>query len=591
MIRSVNSLTLLSALCGTVLVGGVLACGGTLEDTSGNPTGTPTVDSNGDGVPDTMTPTDSNGDGVPDTGMDGNGDGVPDPVVDPTAPVEGVGWSTRLPRLSHRQWENSVRDLLMLPAAPGLSQTFSLDPDDARFDTYSLRLVSANLWSDLQRAAETLAAQVAQDPAALALLRPTAAPDDPTAFVTQFGRRAFRRPLTDAEIASYVDLFAEGPTLIGGDSYASGAELVIQAMLQSTHFLYRPEASTTLDGEKIWLAPYEVATRLSYALWDSMPSDALLDAADAGELNTRDSVLTWARQLLNDPRASSTLESFHTQLLDIEQYGTIAKNEDLFPGFTSELQPILQEEARLFINEVAVTGDGGIARLLTAPVTFVNQDTAPLYGVAGNFGADLQRVDLDPTQRAGFLTHVGFLSKYASQTQSDPILRGVHISLDVMCSALPSPPIVIPQLPAIEPNQTNRQRVEQSTSVAPCNSCHETFINPLGFAFENYDAVGQWRDTDNGQPVDATDTYTIDGAMVSYNSGVELSQLLSQSTSVHRCYARNWLEYVMGRPPTLEENGTLDTLAQVSATQASLKELLANITALETFRARPGDTL
>jgi hypothetical protein len=127
--------------------------------------------------------------------------------------------------------------------------------------------------------------------------------------------------------------------------------------------------------------------------------------------------------------------------------------------------------------------------------------------------------------------------------------------------------------------------------VAPCNTCHETFINPLGFAFEHYDAVGQWRDTDNGQPVDAADTFTIDGAMVSYNGGVELSQLLAQSTAVHRCYARNWLEYVMGRPPTIEEDGTLDALAQVSAGQTSLKELLANITVLETFRARPRDTL
>jgi hypothetical protein len=239
------------------------------------------------------------------------------------------------------------------------------------------------------------------------------------------------------------------------------------------------------------------------------------------------------------------------------------------------------------VREVTAIGGGGIAALLTSPFTFVNETTAPFYGVTGNFGPELQKVDLDPAQRAGFLTHVGFLSKYGSQTQSHPILRGVHISLDFLCSDLPAPPPNIPELPEVDENQTNRQVVEQLTSVSPCSNCHVPIINPLGFAFEHYDAIGQWRDEDNGQPIDATATYMLDGVNVSYDGGVELSQLLAESMTVHRCYSSYWLEYALGRPPVQEEVGSIQNVALVSASSsATLRDLLASITALETFRAR-----
>jgi hypothetical protein len=177
------------------------------------------------------------------------------------------------------------------------------------------------------------------------------------------------------------------------------------------------------------------------------------------------------------------------------------------------------------------------------------------------------------------------------ETPSVPILRGVHISLDVMCSALPAPPNDIPPLPALQDGQTNRQRVEQSTGMQPCASCHETFINPLGFAFESYDAVGQWRDTDNGAAVNTAATFMLDGVAVSYSGAVELSGLLAKSPSVHRCYSKNWLEYVMGRKPAQEENGVLDNVTAASLTADSVGSLVSNITALETFRARPEEVL
>jgi hypothetical protein len=502
--------------------------------------------------------------------------------------IEGIGWTTRYPRLSHAQWENTVRDLLRLDAAPDQASTFSLDPDDVRFDTFAARLVSSNLWLDYQRAAETVAADVARDPVKLAKITPAGA--DATAFVTELGTRAFRRPLTAAEVTVYVGLFNQGQTLLeSADAFASGAEMVIRSLLQSPHFIYRVESSTQATGDKIWLSGYEIASRLSYALWNTMPSDELLTAAGAGQLATAEGVASWSQTMLADPRAAGTLVSFHEQLFAIGEYGTIAKSATLFPTFTLDLAPTLVEEASLFFHEVTVVGNGGIGALLTQPVTFVNDRTAPFYGLSVT-GSGMQRVDLDPSKRAGIFTQLGFLSKYGSQSQSDPILRGVHISLELLCTKLQPPPNGVPPLPPIGEGQTNRERVEVSTSVAPCNGCHEPYINPIGFAFENYDAVGQWRDTDNGQSVNAAATYNLDGVDVTYNNAIELSALLAKSPTVHQCYTNNWLEYAIGRPSAIEEEGVLKTVAEASAAGATMTDLLATLTGLETFRARPQET-
>lgn len=504
--------------------------------------------------------------------------------------IEGIGYGTRYPRLSHQQWENTVRDLLVLDALPGLSTSFALDPDSSRFETFGARTVSSNLWLDYQRAAETVAKDVAQNASKLAKVVSAAALGNPQAFVTELGERAFRRPLTTEEVTEHTQLFSQAATLFqGGDAFANGAELVIRALLQSPHFLYRVESSTAAQDKKIWLNGYEIASRLSYGLWNTMPSAELFAAAKSGELATPAGVTNWTKTMLQSPRAKGPLVGFHEQLFNVVNYGTIAKNAQLFPNFTEDLAPVLRDEARLFFEEIAVTRGSSIKSLLTTPVAFVNDRTAPFYGLSASYGSTLTKADLDPTKRAGVLTQVGFLSKYGSQSQSDPILRGVHISLDIICSALPAPPNDLPPLPALKDGQTNRQRVEELTGKAPCNACHETFINPLGFAFENFDAIGQWRDQDNGQPVNAAATFMLDGKAVSYTGAIELSQLLANSPSVHRCYSEHWLEYVLGRKPSAEEAGVLDKLSVASQADNSMSGLLSSITALETFRARPED--
>jgi hypothetical protein len=527
-------------------------------------------------------------------GSTGEGPGGTTEGQNPTAErVEGIGYSTRFPRLSHSQWENTVRDLLRLSAVPGLSSTFSLDPSGPRFETFGERTISPNLWIDYQRAAEIVAKDVAQDSAKLGRAVSAGALGSARAFVSELGGRAFRRPLVEAEIAGFVALFEQAPALFpSGDAFATGAELVIRALLQSPHFLYRVESSTQADAQnKVWLNDYEIASRLSYAFWNSMPSDELLAAAAAGELRTPDGVAKWSKTMLADARAKEALLSFHEQLFNVDSFGTISKNALLYPTYSDALGPALREEARLFFQDVVVQGGKSIAGLLTTPVTYVNAATAPFYGLSGNFGDQLTRVELDPARRAGFLTHIGFLSRYGSQAQSDPILRGVHVSHDIICAPLPAPPNDVPPLPEQMPGQTNRQRVETVTGVAPCSGCHERFINPLGFAFEHYDAIGQWRDMDNEQPVNAAGSYNLDEQDISFNGAVELSHQLAESPSVHRCYTESWLEFVMGRKPAEEEAHIVDQLASASLSADNVVSLISNLTALDTFRARPKESL
>jgi hypothetical protein len=349
--------------------------------------------------------------------------------------------------------------------------------------------------------------------------------------------------------------------------------------------LYRVESSTDVKDNRVWLNGYEVASRLSYALWNTMPSDELFAAAEKGELADTAGIEKWARTMLDDARAQSILVSFHEQLLRTSNYGTVSKDSKLFPAFTKDLQPILQDEAHRFIDDVMKAG-GGIRDLLTKPVTFVNNRTASYYGLGGTFSAAMQRVDLDPQERAGILTQLGFLSRNGGLVESDPIHRGVTINLNLLCVKIVAPNMV-PPLPVQKPDQTNRELVTSHT--AGCGTgCHDTRINPIGFAFEHYDAIGAWRDLDANKPVDSSATYVMDGKTVTFQNAVELSQLLSKSRQVHECYASSWLEYALGRAVVSSaESQSIKLIADASTTGASAKDLLAKITTLDAFRARP----
>jgi hypothetical protein len=513
--------------------------------------------------------------------------------------VSDPGVSSRFPRLSHAQWESSVRDALRLSTPLGLSSGFVAEPLRGTFDTNgSMLSVSADLFRDYQAAAEALAATVASDPALLAAIAPAgggSTSERAARFVTEFGLRAFRRPLTDPEVARVVALFERGAALINsGDAFADGVELALSYFFQAPHFLYRAELSSALMDGRIALSPYEVAARLSYALTNTMPDDALFAAAEGGALATRDGAREHARRLLSSPAGHATVADFHVQLLNMREYEVIAKDEAEFPQFAEGAAADLTQEAVRFVDDVIFQQDRGLVELLTAPYTFGNARIAALYNVRspvrnGDPSDAFARLELDPSQRAGLLTQIGFLAANGEGATPNIIMRGVHIARKVLCADLPPPPANVPPLPELAPTSTNRQRVEELTKGAPCNACHTTIINPLGFALEELDGVGRHRTQDNGHTIDATGSYVLDGKSVSFDGAVDLVQRIADSQQAHDCYSRHWVEYLYGREVDMAsaaDRGLVEQAGSLSNSDASVGELLVNLIATDAFLTR-----
>ncbi len=530
--------------------------------------------------------------------------GPPDGVTNPPPPGGCVGEacldveevpvpSFRFPRLTHQQWENTVTDLFRMDAAPGLAQDFFPDIEQGTFDTDARRLsVTAGLWGDYQRAAETVAEQVTAAGAMDAWLPaglPASGNERRDAFIADFGLRAYRRPLLADEVARLATLFDQGathyPTL---DPFTAGVRLTLEAMLQSPHFVYRAERSQELVDGLIVLDDYELASKLSYLLWDTMPDDELFDAAAAGGLTDPDALAAHATRMLEDERAHAKIASFHEQLFQMDLWTDTDHTVD---GWRPELAPMMVEESRRFLESVVF--DGGTLRdVLTSNVAFVNEDLAGLYGVSGVTGAEYQRVTLDPTVRSGLLTRLGFLSKYATLTEPDSIHRGVFINNRVLCRNIQAPPSIPDNL--MPTGTTNRERITSITGPGTCaEMCHHTIINPIGFAFEGYDAIGQFRTEDNGQPVDAAATYeTPSSGTLSYDGAIELSDELAGIEETHRCYSTRLLEFEYGRAYATGDSPLVYRAALGSQNdELGLREIIIELVKSRTFRTRAAEEL
>lgn len=517
-----------------------------------------------------------------------------DPNAIPASPPAPELTATpRLARLSRQQWSNSVRRLLRLE---DISEIDSKVSGDAliRFDTEADALfVTEQLRRELADAAEKLADLVVGDPAALARLEAADAPNDldgrARAFVTHFGLRAFRRPLTEAEISTHLALFEQGVTLYPDlDAFDAGAHLVIQAMLQSPHFLYRMELEPgDASGQPVTLNAYEVASKLAFALTNTMPDDELLEAAAAG-FTSREEIAAQATRLIDGPDGVDGIANFNAQVLRLGTYDGIRRDPAIFPDFTPETPAAMKREVLQFL-EWAFTEGHGVKDYYTSSVGFVNSDLATIYGVEGTFSKDtFTQVALDPTQRSGLLTQAGFLASYISGTQPDIIHRGVFIATRLLCLTLPPPAPDAGPLREISPDMTNRERVEATTGKGTCGEgCHSTLLNPLGYGFENYDAIGKYRTTDRGLPVDAAATYTLDGSTQSFVNGVELSHLLADAKQTHTCYTQNLLSYLHGRPVAKEDAAFVDYYGRLSrADQISVRDLVLTIVTSDPFLTR-----
>ncbi len=500
--------------------------------------------------------------------------------------------SSRTPRLSHAEYRNTLSDLLKLPLQQ-ISQLTSFligDPQTSLFANSGELTVTSPLWQDYQRVAEELSSIAVPDTAALAKLAGGSASTG-KAFIEGFGRRAYRRPLTAAEVSAFEQLFAQGPQLIPGTpALVAGARLVVEAVLQSPHFLYRVESSTQADGSTVPLSGYELASRLSYGLWQTMPDDALFAAAESGDLLRGEGLGTQVDRLLSDPRARATVAHFHALLLDSAKYTDLSRSTNLFPEWNNALRVSMAEEQKRFIEHVIFEEKAGLKALFTAQYSFVDSHLAAVYKVQAP-NAGFVKVAFPDGRRAGLLTQIGFLTANASSTQSDPIHRGVFVNARMLCRNLPPPPNDVPPLPAEDPNvkRTMRQRVDLFTGPGTCGaSCHGEVINPAGFAFESYDALGRWRDLDNTLPVDASGSFNFGSEKKSFNGAVEFSAAMAEQGGAHHCYAGNWLEFLYGRSMTVSDQALIGRVADGSQQSTlTIRDLVRELVLSPSFRTRP----
>lgn len=512
----------------------------------------------------------------------GNGSGTTGSGA--TAAVSDGDTATRVARLTHAQYDATVQDLLGIKDS--LAAQFAPDAlNGFAFDTSIDLEVDARLGPQYRAAAEALAERVVSEPAVFDHVVTCDAADAscPEQFVAEFGQRAFRRPLNDDERARFMTLFEQGATLIdSGDAFADGVQLVVEAMLQSPQFLYRTELSDQVgDSGTIALNDWEIASRLSYFLHGSMPTEALFARAAAGELSSTEQVENVLGELLSDERAMKQLVSFHAQAWDFARFSRITPDRDTYPDAPDDIVASVRAASDRFVQDVIDAG-GGLRELLTAPYAYADDGLAPLYGEAGVSG--LVRIELDPAERKGFLMQIGFLASHAYAIDTDPIHRGLFVVRELLCRKIPDPPpgaSMTPLPETDEPIETTREEVELLTGQTGCANCHQQ-INPPGFAFEGFDAVGQIRTTENGVPVDTSGTFVIDGSELAFAGPVELVDAVADSEEARACYAAKWLEFAYGR--RLSESDA-DAVAQLSV-PISVNQLVARLITTQGFLTR-----
>jgi hypothetical protein len=513
-------------------------------------------------------------------GGGGGGEGNED---DGTPDCEPALAPSPLRRLTRAEYDHTIRDLLGDTSAP--AQAFP--PDENTFGYAVGGAVSVLQAEQFAEAAEALAS-VASPFQLMLPCQPATDGQDvcASAFIERFGKRAYRRPLTGDEVERLTALYRWGMTEY---DYLASLRLVMQAILQSPNFLYRVEAglpAEAADGA-VPLSQYEIASRLSYFLWATMPDDELFAAADAGTLGTPDEIEAQVRRMLADPKAGDALDTFYRQWLGLEAVEHLTKDPVLYPGFTPEAAESMHAETLAFARHLFFEDDGRLETLLRAPYSFVDRRLAPIYGVSVPSDS-LVLTDLDPDQRSGILTHAAILAANAKADQGSPIHRGKFVRERLLCQPPPPPPPgMAATVPPFDPDQSTRERFAAHRSDATCNSCHQ-LLDPIGFGFEHYDTIGQYRTADGGAAIDASgeivETRDANGAFVGV---IELAERLAGSEQVEECVVKQWFRYAMRRSDTSDDECTI-AIAQDAFDDAGgdMRELVVALATSEAFRTR-----
>jgi hypothetical protein len=490
-------------------------------------------------------------------------------------------------RMTRFEYNNTVRDLLGDTTSPAAD--FGAEEEALGFNNNAANLVtSATLAEKYMLAAEGISLRATDPLSKNVPCDPAVMGEAPCArkFIRAFGQRAFRRPLTLDEVDAFFAVYSYGRTI---HSFREGIRMVIEAALQSPHFLYRVELGAAAGPSEgiVYLNDWEMASRLSYFLWGTMPDDELFAAAEAGLLRTKEQIADQARRMLDDSRVRETSRDFHRQWLDYERIASASKDPALFPSWSPAIKDLMKEETERFIDSVIFEDNGDVGALLTAPYTFLNPELAAFYGVSAPTGPGFERVDLDPTERAGLLTMGSLLTINAHANQTSPVHRGKLVREAFLCDIMPMPPPdVMITVPSPDPNSTARERFAEHSKNDACKGCHE-LMDPIGFGFESYDAVGRFRTQENGAPIDATGSIVQSDINGEFDGAVELAHKLTGSDDVRNCYATQWFRYASGRGETHADTCSMAALRErFKASGGTIKELLVALTQTDAFLYR-----
>jgi len=407
-------------------------------------------------------------------------------------------------------------------------------------------------------------------------------------IVAELARRAYRRPVTSAEVNALVRFVNMAQQ--NGDSFEQGVRVALEAMLVSPHFLFRietdPDPNSSASSHR--LDDYELASRLSYFLWSSMPDDKLFRLATERKLHKPDVIEAEVRRMLLDPKSVALVDNFAGQWLELRNLDSVKPDPDRFPNFDDSLRQAMKQETRLFF-EAVIHEDRSILDFIDGKFTYLNERLAKHYGIPGITGPEFRRVDLTGDERSGILTQASVLTVSSYPTRTSPVLRGKWVLENFLNDPPPPPPPGVPNLneAAIGTTASMRQQLEQHRANPACATCHNR-MDPLGFGLENYDAVGHWRSQDGKFPVDAAGT--LPGGR-SFRSPMELKAILKTDRDAFaRGVTEKMLTYALGRGVERYDKPAVNLIcSRLAANDYRFSRLILEIVDSLPFQMRHGE--
>ncbi len=504
-------------------------------------------------------------------------------------PADAEAGKVALRRLTQTQFQNTITDLvgdeIVVPqlAEPDL-EIGGLLSVGASGATMSARGVES-----LEDIAFAVAEQALANDAVRARLvtcQPSGPGDEECAreFVQTMGRRAWRRPLDDEEVDRLVTLAGNAAERL--DDFYGGVEAVLAALLQSPNFIFRVEIGVEDSGQRRF-TDHELATRLSFFLWNTTPDDVLLAAADEGKLSTDEGLLEQAERLLESPRARQGMRNFFTEHLKLYELNRLIKDPTIFEHYNAQLGDDAREETLSLLEHVVFDAQSDWRDVMTTRETFVNPNLAALYKIPSPTTEGFGLVELPADgQRAGLMGHASFLNAHAHPVSSSATLRGMAVRTILLCQEIPPPPVnvdtSIPEPSGEAP--TLRERVAEHLENPSCAGCH-SLTDPIGLGLENFDGVGRWRDLDNDYPIDPSGD--LDGTF--FDTPIELGAALRNHPDFGPCMVRTLARYATGRVEAFEERNIMHVLEERFEVHGyRVKPLILELVMSPLFR-RPGE--